>query len=98
MTQTLTFTPEDLLSSGPVAEPLIANGMRCHGGFDADGLYRSPRTLCRLPAIQAWQAQLSDRGSPLIEIPRNLMPPSIPVPSRPNSCLRTVSANPWFAL
>jgi len=78
MTQTPTFTPEELLSTGPVAEPLIANGVRCHGGFDADGLYRSPRTLCRLPAIEAWQAQLSDRGSPLIEIPRNLMPPQYP--------------------
>ena len=32
------FTPEELLDSGPYAEPLIAGEVRCHGGFDADGI------------------------------------------------------------
>ena len=40
-----------------VAEPLIAGGVRCHGGFDDDGTYVSPRTRFRVPAIEAWQEQ-----------------------------------------
>jgi hypothetical protein len=50
------FCEEELLASHPVAEPLIAGGVRCHGGFDQDGTYLSPRTLNRWPAIKAWQA------------------------------------------
>lgn len=72
------FTAEELLASGDYAEPLIANGVRCHGGFDADGLYRSPRTLHRGPAIEAWQAQLGAGGHELLEISAALMPPQYP--------------------
>lgn len=28
------YTPEELLARGSFYEPLIANGVRCHGGFD----------------------------------------------------------------
>jgi hypothetical protein len=45
----------ELLASHPYEEPLVAGGVRCHGGFEADGTYVSPRTLHRVPAIQAWQ-------------------------------------------
>jgi hypothetical protein len=72
------FTAEELLSSGDCAEPLIANGVRCHGGFDEDGHYLSPRTLHRTPAVLAWQAQLARDGHDLIEIARELMPPQYP--------------------
>jgi hypothetical protein len=72
------YTPEELLSSGDYAEPLIANGVRCHGGFDADGAYRSPRTVYRGSAIAAWQRQLAGAGHELIEIPSRLMPPHHP--------------------
>ncbi|HIF98457.1 MAG TPA: hypothetical protein EYQ54_15780 [Myxococcales bacterium] len=72
------YSAEELLSNHPIAEPLIANGVRCHGGFDKDGAYSSPRTLARVPAIAAWQAQLARDGAPLIEIPRDLMPPQYP--------------------
>jgi hypothetical protein len=72
------FTTEELLSSRVVAEPLIANGVRCHGGFDDAGSYHSPRTLHRGPAILAWQAQLEHAGQPLVEIPRSLTPPQYP--------------------
>ena len=74
----LSFTRDELLSSGRYEAPLIAGGMRCHGGFEADGAYRSPRTLHRAPAIAAWQARLAREGSALIEIPRSLMPPQYP--------------------
>ena len=42
------FTEEELLADLPVVEPLVAGGVRCHGGFDADGRYVSPRTRFRL--------------------------------------------------
>ena len=50
------FTAEELLLSPDYTEPLVANGVRCHGGFDATGTYQSPRTRFRAPAIEAWEA------------------------------------------
>jgi hypothetical protein len=52
--------------------------VRCHGGFDQDGAYRSPRVRHRGPAIVAWQARLAREGAELIEVPRALMPPQYP--------------------
>jgi hypothetical protein len=74
----LSYSRDELLASGAYAEPLIAGGVRCHGGFDEAGRYRSPRTLHRGPAIAAWQARLARDGHALIEIPRTLMPPQYP--------------------
>jgi len=74
----LVWSPDELLQSGAYAEPLIAGGLRCHGGFDSDGRYRSPRTLHRGPAIAAWQARLAQEGTPLVDIDRCLMPPQYP--------------------
>jgi hypothetical protein len=74
----LTYRAEELLSDGAYAEPLIAGGVLCHGGFDADGHYRSPRTLHRTPAVQAWQRRLLAEGEPLIEIADALVPPQFP--------------------
>jgi hypothetical protein len=73
----LAYSQEELLSSVAYDEPLIANGVRCHGGFVA-GQYRSPRAAVRGPAITAWQAQLRARGVPLIEIGTELVPPHYP--------------------
>jgi hypothetical protein len=72
------YSRDELLASGAYEAPLIAGGVRCHGGFAADGRYRSPRTLHRAPAIAAWQGRLARDGHPLIEIPRALMPPQYP--------------------
>jgi hypothetical protein len=74
----LQYSRDELLDSGRYAEPLIAGGVRCHGGFEADGRYRSPRTLHRTPAVQAWQARLAREGKPLLAIDRALMPPQYP--------------------
>jgi hypothetical protein len=52
--------------------------VRCHGGFDADGAYRSPRVRHRGPAIRAWQTRLEREGETLLSIPRELMPPQYP--------------------
>ncbi len=72
------YSAEELLSSQVYEEPLIANGVRCHGGFDGDGKYHSPRTLHRGPAIAVWQAQLAQEDHDLVEIPTALMPPQYP--------------------
>ena len=56
-TDQVTFTEAELLADHTMAEPLIAGGVRCHGGFDDEGTYVSPRTKFRVPAIEAWQAQ-----------------------------------------
>ena len=72
----LSFSVEELLANVPVAEPLIVRGVRCHGGFDIDGGYHSPRTLWRVPAVQAWQNQhLATSPLPLLEIPEDAIPP-----------------------
>ncbi len=72
------YSEAELLDSGAYDAPLIAGGMRCHGGFDADGRYRSPRTLHRAPAIRAWQTRLAEEGHALLEIDPGLMPPQYP--------------------
>jgi hypothetical protein len=74
----LEFREEELLDSGPYEAPLVAGGVRCHGGFDASGAYRSPRTLHRAPAVAAWQARLAREGAPLIQLAPALMPPQYP--------------------
>jgi hypothetical protein len=51
------FSREDILSEHPYDAPLVADGVRCHGGF-VGGRYVSPRTLVRQEAIAAWQSRL----------------------------------------
>jgi hypothetical protein len=75
----LNFSIEQILSNVKLEAPLIVGGMRCHGGFDADGTYRSPRTLWRVPAIEAWQSQhRATSPVPLVEIPLDFVPPHMP--------------------
>jgi len=64
------FTADELLADAPVSEPLIAGGVRCHGGFDEDGNYVSPRTRFRVPAIESWQARHTELfGTSTVEVP-----------------------------
>jgi len=73
------WTEAELLASDPIAEPLLARGRRCHGGFDADGRYHSPRTRFRTPAIEAWQAQHRERfGTEILDVPLDTWPPTYP--------------------
>src|SRR5690606_23650458 len=74
--------------SGAYAEPLIAGGVRCHGGFDGDGRYRSPRTLHRVPAIRAWQARPAREAHPPTPIAPALMPPQAPTAEQARLLLR----------
>jgi hypothetical protein len=51
----------------------------CHGGFDADGNYVSPRTRFRAPAIEAWEAKRAeDFATPSLEAPIDTWPEHFP--------------------
>jgi hypothetical protein len=84
----LVYSAEEILTDPEVREPLVANGVRCHGGFDSDGRYRSPRTRHRLPAIRAWQARLARDGDALVDVHRSLIPPQYPNAAQTKLLLR----------
>lgn len=78
-TEQTEFSYDELLLSHDYAEPLVANGVRCHGGFDADGNYRSPRTRFREPAIRAWEEQRRAQfGTEILDVPLESWPESFP--------------------
>ena len=75
----LSFSFDEILQNPNYERPLIVNERRCHGGFDKDGNYQSPRTVWRNPAIAAWQEQhLATSPIPLVEVPRDVVPPYTP--------------------
>src|SRR5262245_35332834 len=51
------YSDDEILSEHAYDAPLVAGGVRCHGGF-VGGRYVSPRTLVRSDAIAAWQSRL----------------------------------------
>ncbi len=87
------FTFAELLTDDPYDEPLIANGVRCHGGFRNDR-YISPRGAVRRPAIEAWRRQLADRDHPLVHIPDKYVPPSYPSVAQAKSLLQAGVVEP----
>lgn len=73
------FTTGELLADHDTTEPLIAGGVRCHGGFDEDGTYVSPRTKHRVPAIEAWQRKhVEDFGRDIVDVPLDTWPEHFP--------------------
>ncbi|MEN8182137.1 MAG: hypothetical protein ABFS46_06335 [Myxococcota bacterium] len=90
----LVYTPEEILSDPEVEEPLVAGGVRCHGGFDGAGRYRSPRTRFRAPAIRAWQDRLAHEGSPLVDVSRELIPSQYPNVAQSKLLLRAGVRDP----
>ncbi len=75
----VTFTEDELLESHDYAEPLIAGGVRCHGGFDDRGAYVSPRTRNRVPAIEAWETQRVEQFStPVLDVALETWPEHYP--------------------
>ena len=79
MPDTLEFAPEELLATHDVEEPLIAGGVRCHGGFLHDGTYVSPRTKFRGPALKGWQEQLRVKfGTEILNAPVATWPGNYP--------------------
>src|SRR5690606_222669 len=78
-TKQVEFTEEELLADPDIAEPLVLDGIVCHGGFDADGRYVSPRTKHRVPAIEAWDEQrLEQFGTPKLDIGLETWPEHFP--------------------
>jgi hypothetical protein len=77
MMTALTYSFDELMSETPVEAPLIAGGVRCHGGY-VGGEYVSPRSAVRRPAIEAWRAQLAGAGQPLVHVPAKYVPPNYP--------------------
>ncbi len=74
-----TWTETELLADDPGLAPLVVAGHRCHGGFDGDGRYHSPRTRFRVPAIEAWQQQhRATFGTDVLDVPIDRWPPSSP--------------------
>jgi hypothetical protein len=75
----LTYDPQELLKTHQVYEPVIFNGLRCHGGYDESGNYFSPRTYYRNQAINNWQKNYQlNYGESLIDIPISDFEPHYP--------------------
>ena len=73
------WTEQELLETDALAEPLVAGGVKCHGGFDDNGNYVSPRTRFRRAAITAWQQQHRDQlGTEILDIPLETWPEHYP--------------------
>ena len=68
------YSASEILESHRYEEPLIVGGVRCHGGFDAEGRYVSPRTLNRWPAVEAWRERLLAAGGALIDACVKVLP------------------------
>lgn len=64
----LRYTTEEILADHAYVRPNLFAARRLHGGYDAEGVYRSPRTLKRWPAIEAWRESLRNKGGELIDI------------------------------
>jgi hypothetical protein len=73
----LEYSFDDLMSDDAYEEPLVAGGVRCHGGY-LDGEYVSPRLKARRPAIDAWRGRLAAAGAPLVCVPARYVPPNYP--------------------
>ena len=73
------WSETELLATDDVVEPVIVNGIRCHGGFDASGEYVSPRTKFRVPATSAWQQSHREAfGTDILDAPLDTWPTSYP--------------------
>jgi hypothetical protein len=91
----LTWTEDELLASHDVEEPLVADGVRCHGGYLGDGAYVSPRTKNRVPAIDAWQdAHRRQFGTEILDAPIDLWPEPFPNVAQTKYLLREGVALP----
>jgi hypothetical protein len=88
-TRQLTYSEPELLAGHDIEAPLVAAGVRCHGGFDADGRYVSPRTRNRVPAIAAWQqAHREQFGTEILDAPIALWPDVYPSVAQSKYLLR----------
>ncbi|MDQ1467378.1 MAG: hypothetical protein QOH10_1793 [Actinomycetota bacterium] len=73
------WSEAELLATDDVVEPLIVDGIRCHGGLDDAGEYVSPRTKYRVPATAAWQQSHREAfGTEIVDAPLATWPTAYP--------------------
>jgi hypothetical protein len=97
-THQVEFTEDELLADHDYVEPLFADGIRCHGGFDESGAYVSPRTRNRWPAIHAWEQQRVEQfGTPMLEIPLETWPENFPNVAQTKFLLRNGLRQPTIS-
>lgn len=98
MNEQIEFTADELLMDHDFAEPLFANGIKCHGGFDEAGRYVSPRTRFRAPAIEAWEAKrVAVTGTPMLDIPLESWPESFPNIAQSKFLIRNGAPEPTIS-
>lgn len=92
------WTERELLASHPTTAPVFAGAKRCHGGFDDNGAYVSPRTLGRWPAIHNWQAAHRDAfGTEILDAPLDQWPANYPSVEQSKFLLRNGITEPTAA-
>ena len=94
----LTWSEAELLANEDVAEPLVAGGIRCHGGFADDGRYVSPRVKYRVPATKAWQESHRELfGRDILDAPLELWPEVFPSVAQTKYLLRSGVPGPTIS-
>ncbi|HLI64749.1 MAG TPA: hypothetical protein VKU90_00165 [Caulobacteraceae bacterium] len=63
----LRYSSEEILADHAFVRPNMFGKRQLHGGYDATGAYRSPRTAGRWPAIEAWRDSFVNKGGELID-------------------------------
>lgn len=97
-TAQLEYSWDELLADAPVVEPLRAGGLVCHGGYTGDGSYAPPRTLNRVPAIDAWQDHHREAfGSEILDAPLDAFPGAYPNLEQSRLLLREGVRDPLVA-
>jgi hypothetical protein len=69
----LRYASEEILADHPYARPNMFGSRRLHGGYDAEGVYRSPRTFKRWPAIEAWRDAFLKKGGELVDVSTRIL-------------------------
>jgi hypothetical protein len=79
MGDNLSYSETELLLTHNKLEQAVINGVKIHGGFDDSGNYRSPRTLYRSQAIDAWSRNHEKEfGTKILDVPLSLWPAHYP--------------------
>jgi hypothetical protein len=92
------FSQRELLADHDIVEPLVAGGVRCHGGFDQRGEYVSPRTRHRWPAIRAWEEQRQEQfSSPILDVPLETWPENFPTVEQSKFLIRNGAPEPTIS-
>jgi hypothetical protein len=98
MTVQTEFTTAELLADHDIVEPLIVDGVRCHGGFDDTGTYVSPRTKYRWPAIEAWEQQrCAQFSTPILDVPLETWPENFPNVEQSKFLIRSGAPEPTIS-